>query len=71
MGSVTDEQVQQLAATAQPYTLVVLSWGPERHREDAETIEREHQRRMVSLRADGVIASCARSPRTPSAAWRS
>jgi hypothetical protein len=54
--SVTDEQVRELAATAKPYSLVLLSWGPERHQDGADAIEREHQRRMVSLRADGVIA---------------
>ncbi len=54
--SITDEQVRQLAETAQPYSAALLWWGPERHREGAEAIEREHQRRMVSLRADGVIA---------------
>jgi hypothetical protein len=56
MASITDEQIQQLAATAQPFSLAVLSWGPERHRDGADAIELEHQRRMVSLRADGVIA---------------
>ena len=54
--TVTDEQIQQLAATAKPYSLALLSWGPERHQDGAEAIEREHQRRMVSMRADGVIA---------------
>jgi len=54
--TVTNEQIQQLAATAQPYSLVLLSWGPERHGDGAEATELEHQRRMVSLRADGVIA---------------
>jgi hypothetical protein len=56
MARVTDEQIQQLAATAQPFSLTVLSWGPERGMEGADAVEREHQRRMVSLRADGVIA---------------
>jgi hypothetical protein len=54
--TVTDEQIQQLAATAQPFSLALLWWGPERHMEGAEATELEHQRRMVSLRADGVIA---------------
>jgi hypothetical protein len=54
--TITDEQIQQLAATAQPFTVALLSWGPERHRDGAAAIELEHQRRMVSLRADGVIA---------------
>jgi hypothetical protein len=54
--SVTDEQVGELAATAKPYSLALLWWGPERNMDGAEAVEREHQRRMVSLRADGVIA---------------
>jgi hypothetical protein len=53
--TVTDEQIRQLAETAKPFSMVLLWWGPERHREGAEAIELEHQRRMVSLRADGVI----------------
>lgn len=53
---VTDEQIRELAATARPYSLAVLRWGPERHGDGAEATELEHQRRMVSLRADGVIA---------------
>lgn len=53
---VTDEQIKVLAATAQPYSLTQLRWGPDRFQEGADGIELEHQRRMVSLRADGVIA---------------
>ena len=54
--TVTDEQIQQLAATAKPYSVALLHWGPERHMDGAEATELEHQRRLVSLRADGVIA---------------
>jgi hypothetical protein len=54
--AVTDEQIRQLAETAKPYSLVLLWWGPERHMDGAQATELEHQRRMVSLRADGVIA---------------
>lgn len=54
--TVTDEQIRQLAETAKPYSVALLWWGPERHMDGAEAIELEHQRRMVSLRADGVIA---------------
>ena len=54
--NVTDEEVQALAATAKPYSLALLWWGPDRHQDGAEAIEGEHQRRVVSLRADGVIA---------------
>lgn len=54
--NVTDDQIQALAATAKPYSLAQLRWGPGRHRDGGEAIELEHQRRMVTLRADGVIA---------------
>lgn len=54
--NITDEQIQQLAATARPFSLALLSWGSERHRDGADAIELEHQRRMGSLRADRVIA---------------
>ena len=52
---ITDEQIQALAATAKPFSMALLSWSGDRHMDGAEAIEREHQRRMVSLRADGVI----------------
>ena len=54
--SVTDAQIQELAATAKPFSVALLSWAPQRHQEAADAIELEHQRRMVSLRADGTIA---------------
>jgi uncharacterized protein YciI len=54
--TVTDEEIQALAATAKPYSLVLLQWGPERAMDGADAVELEHQRRMVSLRAEGVIA---------------
>ncbi|MBV9946607.1 MAG: hypothetical protein JOZ69_07145 [Myxococcales bacterium] len=54
--TVTDEQIRELVATARPYSLAILRWGPERKMDGAEAIELEHQRRMVSLRANGVIA---------------
>jgi hypothetical protein len=54
--TVTDEQVRQLAARARPYSLALLWWGPERYQDGADATEREHQRRMVSLRAAGVIS---------------
>lgn len=53
---ITDAQVQQLAATAKPYTMALLWWDSQRYKDGAAATEREHQRRMVSLRADGVIA---------------
>ena len=54
--AVTDDQIQELAATAKPFSLVQLRWAADRHQDGAEAIELEHQRRMVSLRAEGVIA---------------
>jgi hypothetical protein len=56
MVTVTDEQIQALAATAQPFALVQLRWAGARHQDGADAVELEHQRRMVSLRADGTIA---------------
>ena len=56
MNAVTDEQIEELAASAQPYSLVLLTWTADRHQQGAAAIEREHQRRMVSLRAEGTIA---------------
>ena len=53
---VTDEQIQQLASTAKPYSVAVLQWGPNRHMAGADATELEHQRRLVALRAEGVIA---------------
>ena len=54
--TVTDEQVRALAATARPFSVALLWWGPDRHQAGADATEAAHQRRMVSLRADGVIA---------------
>ncbi|MGA4992527.1 hypothetical protein [Nonomuraea bangladeshensis] len=54
--TMTDEQIRALAATAKPYSPALLQWGPERTMDGADAVEFEHQRRMVSLRADGLIA---------------
>ncbi|MEV0251859.1 hypothetical protein AB0H76_35090 [Nocardia sp. NPDC050712] len=51
--TVTDEQIRTLAATAKPYSVALLHWGPERA---MDGVELEHQRRMVSSCAEGVIA---------------
>ncbi|MDH6287120.1 hypothetical protein ACNJ7E_14250 [Rhodococcus sp. NM-2] len=53
---VTDDQIQALAATAKPFSLVQLRWSSDRYQDGAGAIELEHQRRMLSLRAEGVIA---------------
>ena len=52
--TVTDEQIRALAATAKPFALLQLHWA-DRYRDGADAIELEHQRRMVSLRADGGL----------------
>jgi len=60
MSTVSDDQIRELAATAMPFSIALLWWGPDRHEHGADAIEREHQRRMVSLRADGVIGVLCR-----------
>lgn len=54
--TVTDEEVRRLAETAAPFSLVLLRWGAQRYKDGADETEREHQRRMVALRREGVIA---------------
>ncbi|WP_460844819.1 hypothetical protein [Nocardioides ultimimeridianus] len=54
--AITDDQIQALAATARPFSLVQLRWAPGRDHPGADAIELEHQRRMVGLRAAGAIA---------------
>jgi hypothetical protein len=56
ISTVTDDQVRELAATAQPFSVALLRWADQRDQDGAEEIEGEHQRRMVGLRADAVIA---------------
>jgi hypothetical protein len=54
--TVTDEQIQALAASGKPFSVALLWWGPNRYMDGADAVELEHQRRMVSLHADGNIA---------------
>jgi hypothetical protein len=54
--SVTHDEVRQLAATARPYSLAILRWGPARFQSGAVETENAHQRRMVELRRNGKIA---------------
>jgi hypothetical protein len=53
--TVTDEQIRQLAESAKPSSVALLWWGPDRYKDGADATEREHQRRMVSLRAAGTM----------------
>lgn len=55
MTTITDEELQQLLRTAQPYTVALLRWGPKRQVDGVEAITWEHARRMASLRADGLM----------------
>lgn len=57
--TITDEQIREVSASAGHFTLVILRWTAERQQPGAEAIELEHQRRLVGLRADGVIAMLA------------
>nr|WP_236070693.1 hypothetical protein [Streptomyces polyasparticus] len=51
----TDDEIHAPAATAKPCSLALLRRGRERTMDGADAIEREHRRRTVSLRAEGVI----------------
>ncbi len=53
--TITDEQLRELLSTAQPYTVALLRWGPERHMDGVEAVRWEHSRRMATLRADGLM----------------
>ena len=55
MPTITDDQLRALQASARPYTIVILGWGPERDADGAESIIWEHGRRNAALRADGVL----------------
>ena len=61
----TDEQIQQLAATAKPFSVALLSWADGRHQDDADAIELEHQRRMIGMHLDGTIAVLCPVPSGP------
>ena len=54
--TVTDDQIQQLASTAKPFSIAMLWWAPDRHQDGARDIELKHQRRMISMHHDGLIA---------------
>lgn len=61
----TDEQIQQLAATAQTFSIAILSWAEGRYQDGADAIELEHQRRMIGMHADGTIAVLCPVPAGP------
>lgn len=55
----TNHDLQQLAAAAEHFTLVILKWTPDRFMPGAEAIELQHQQRLASLRTQRVIAVIA------------
>ena len=56
MATITDEFMREVLAKARNYTLVLLRRTPKRQEPEADAIIREHARRNLSLRADGVLA---------------
>lgn len=56
MATITDEFMREVLAKARNYTLVLLRRTPKRQEPEAGAIIREHARRNLSLRADGVLA---------------
>jgi hypothetical protein len=56
MQTITDEQMLALLPTTEPFTIVILKAGPNRHMDGADAIVWEHGRRNFALRADGRLA---------------
>ena len=58
--AVTDEAMMSLLGTASPYTVCVLTWGPQRDREGWQGIVWEHGRRNIAMRAAGRLVVALR-----------
>ena len=56
MTVITDEEMDQLRATMKPYTVVLLQVTGRIIGDDIESTLREHRRRNLELRADGVLS---------------
>ena len=56
MNTITDEFMKQMMMTTKPYTLVILTKGPNFSRPDAMVTLWEHGRRNFGLRADGLMS---------------
>jgi len=56
MATITDDFMKQMMTTTKPYTVVILTKGPNFNRPDAPAIIWEHARRNFSLRADGLLS---------------
>jgi hypothetical protein len=53
---ITDDYMRQMMTTTKPYTLVILTKGPNFHRPDAMNIIWEHGRKNFQLRAEGLLS---------------
>ena len=56
MPTITDDFMKQMMTTTKPYTLVLLTKGPNFNRLDAPGIIWEHGRRNFELRAEGLLS---------------
>ncbi|HVU84829.1 MAG TPA: hypothetical protein VHC50_08305 [Puia sp.] len=54
--TITDDYMRQMMTTTKPYTVVILTKGPNFTRPDAMSIIWEHGRRNFQLRADGLLS---------------
>lgn len=55
MPTITDDYMKQMMTTTKPYTIVILTKGPNFNRPDAPGIIWEHGRRNFELRAEGLL----------------
>jgi hypothetical protein len=53
--TITDDYMRQMMMTTRPYTIVILTKGPNFHRPDAMTFIWEHGRRNFQLRDEGML----------------
>jgi hypothetical protein len=56
MAEITDEFMRQMLDKAQPYTIVLLSKGPNYRADGDRSVIWEHGRRNFELRAEGKLA---------------
>jgi hypothetical protein len=55
MSSITDEYMDEVLKTRKPYTLVIFKGGPRADGPGADRLIREHGRRNLKLRKEGVL----------------
>lgn len=56
MNTITDDFMKQMMTTTKPYTVVILTKGPNFNRPDAPAIIWEHARRNFELREEGLLS---------------